>query len=220
MKILIAGREEETLNYQKALQAMGIPFDVRLSDVCHTAYDGLLLPGGGDIDPARFGQELNGSTRIDPELDGQQFSIFRDFFDAGKPVFGICRGCQIINVALGGTMIQHLPCADTHKGIVGGGDFYHSASAEPGSVLYGLYGGEFSVNSHHHQGCDRIGEGLKCTLRAADGTVEAVEHESRPVLGVQWHPERTGFDFLSPKAVDGEKLFRYFINEMIGGRNC
>lgn len=211
MRVLIAGKDENTKNYQAALIAMGISFDVKLSDIDPELYDRLILPGGGDIDPSRFGQENNGSTRIDQELDEQQFSIFWQFYDAGKPILGICRGCQLINVALGGTMIQHLPCADTHKGIPEGGDFYHMAAAEPGSVLYELYGAEFPINSHHHQGCGTIGKGLKCTMRAADGTVEGLEHESRPVIGVQWHPERTGFKFLSTKAVDGEKVFRYFI---------
>lgn len=94
----------------------------------------------------------------------------------------------------------------------GGADFYHKAEAEPGSVLYDLYGAEFKINSHHHQGCGKMGSGLKCTMKAPDGTVEAVEHADRPVMGVQWHPERTGFAFLRDDVVDGEKIRRYFIN--------
>lgn len=213
MRVLIAGTDKDTPNYQAALTAMGIPFDVKLTDIDFEIYDRLVLPGGGDIDPSYFGQENDGSNRIDKELDEQQFSIFRKFFDAGKPVLGICRGCQIINVALGGDMIQDLPTAEIHKGIPDGGeDFYHKAAAEPGSVLYELYGAEFIINSHHHQGCGKMGSGLRCTMKAPDGAVEAIEHEDRPVIGVQWHPERTGFAFLRDDVVDGEKVWRYFIN--------
>lgn len=214
MRVLIAGTAEGTPNYQEALKALGIPFDVKLTDIDAGRYDRLILPGGGDIDPAFFGEENRGSTRIDRELDEQQFAVFRRFFDDGRPVLGICRGCQIINVALGGTMIQDLPSALRHKGLPDGGDNHHRASAVPGSVLAGLYGTEFPVNSSHHQGCGRLGKGLKCTMLSDDGVAEAIEHETKPVLGVQWHPERTGFSFLSPAAVDGEKLFRYFLEKL------
>lgn len=211
MRVLIAGIDKDTKNYQAALTALGVPFDVQLENIDFDRYDRLLLPGGGDIAPAFFGQEDEGSKDIDEVLDRQQFAIFDAFFNAGKPILGICRGHQVINVALGGDLIQDLPTAKDHKKPTPAEDNHHAVTAEPGSLLERLYGPEFSVNSAHHQGLGRIGKGLKVTLRAADGVVEAVEHESRPVIGLQWHPERTGFAFLSDRAVDGQKLLEYFL---------
>lgn len=211
MRVLIAGTDKDTKNYQAALTALGVPFDVLLENIEYDRYDRLLLPGGGDIAPEFFGQKNEGSKEIDEVLDRKQFAIFTAVFNAGKPVLGICRGHQVINVALGGDLIQDLPTAADHKKPTPAEDNHHIAIAEPGSLMERLYGQEFPVNSAHHQGLGRIGRGLKVTMRAADGVVEAIEHESRPVIGLQWHPERTGFAFLSDRAVDGRKVLEYFL---------
>lgn len=212
MRILIAGKDEDTKNYQAALMACGVSFDVRLEDIDYSLYDRLLLPGGGDIAPEFYGQENAGSYRIDRELDEEQFAAFEAFYKAGKPILGICRGCQIINVALGGDMIQDLPTAESHKQLPEKKDNHHTATSVPGSLMERLYGHEFPINSCHHQGCGKIGERLTVSMRSMDGVAEAIEHVSGRIIGTQWHPERTGFAFLSPEAVDGRKVFDYFLN--------
>ncbi|MDR0293394.1 MAG: gamma-glutamyl-gamma-aminobutyrate hydrolase family protein [Oscillospiraceae bacterium] len=151
-------------------------------------YDALLLPGGADIEPARFGAPLlkNGSETLDTERDKLEFAVFADFFRLGKPIFGICRGLQVINVALGGTIWQDLPsqCGLCHV----------SADGEPPMTHKIRWAGrtEMDVNSYHHQAVRDPGKGLAVTARAADGVIEAIEHKTHPVIAVQWHPEKGG----------------------------
>ena len=195
-------------NYIAALEAAG-------AEVIHTGDPadadrccGLLIAGGGDIDPALYGQENKGSIRISPLRDQHEIPLAIRFMEAGKPVMGICRGCQVINVALGGTLIQDIP----YHSRVGEEFRLHPAMPEEGSVLAELYGvGEVIINSSHHQVLDRLGDGLRVTMRSCEGYVEAVEHLSAPAIGVQWHPERLRGEFARPAAVDGQLLFNYFV---------
>jgi len=213
MKVLIAGTPEDTLNYQNALTKLGAEFDVKLTGIDYDAYDRLLLPGGGDIAPERFGQTDQGSNPADHVLDEQQFAIFDAFCKAGKPVLGICRGEQLINVAMGGDLIQDLPTAENHRKSTKVLDNTHAVRIEKDSLMNRLYGDGCKVNSAHHQGVGKPGKGLKVTMQAADGTVEAVEHESLPVIGVQWHPERTNLEpFCTEKVTDGSLLIRHFLS--------
>ena len=141
--------------------------------------DGLILCGGGDIHCAQYGQEDRGSHPPDLERDRAELALFRAFFAAGKPILGICRGLQLINVALGGTLIQDLPRAlrDLHTSPQG--DLVHTVRARPGSLLHRLYGPDFSVNSAHHQAIDRLGEGLTVSAWAEQDIPEA--HLCRPI---------------------------------------
>jgi len=125
-------------------------------------------------------------------------------------VMGICRGFQLLNVAFGGSLVQDLPNASFHRSEALYG-LTHTVTALRDSIHYRYYGEEFSVNSCHHQGVLRLGKSLRATAFSPDGLVEAVEHESLPVFGVQWHPERLCGEYLRPDAVDGAPLFRYFI---------
>ena len=195
-------------NYIAALEAAG-------AEVIHTGDPadadrccGLLIAGGGDIDPALYGQENKGSIRISPLRDQHEIPLAIRFMEAGKPVMGICRGCQVINVALGGTLIQDIP---NHTKI--GDEFrIHPAVVEEGSVPALLYGvGEININSAHHQMLDRLGDGLRVTMRSPEGYVEAVEHETLPVIALQWHPERLSGRYARPDAVNGQLLFDYFV---------
>ncbi len=212
MKILIAGIPQYTANYEHALTLCGADFDTTLYPADLSSYDRLLLPGGGDIHPSWFGQEDQGSRSVDPELDRLQFRLLLGFLQAKKPVLGICRGLQIINVGLGGSLIQDLPTADGHR--FDGRDQLHTVRCSGNSLLYRLYGGTCLVNSAHHQGLGRIAAGFDVTQAAPDGVVEAIEHRTEPVLGVQWHPERT--DRFPPHTgvADGGKLIRYFAERM------
>lgn len=120
----------------------------------------------------------------------------------------------MINAYFGGDIIQNLPTADAHRQEINGCDQVHTVCSTPGSVLHKLCGNACLVNSAHHQGCGNIGAGLKVTQRASDHTVEALEHSTRPILGVQWHPERTGLISGQPDLVDGMKIIRYFAEQL------
>ena len=175
--------------------------------------DGLLLPGGPDVNPSLYGQDKAPETEFDSALDALQLEILPRFLDLGKPVFGICRGHQLINVALGGSLIQHLPTAKDHEHIRLGVDHIHSCTADPDSWIAEIYGTGFAVNSSHHQGVDRPGKGLRAVLRAQDGVVEALQHETLPVWSVQFHPERMCFAHRREDTVDGSQLFRFFLEK-------
>jgi gamma-glutamyl-gamma-aminobutyrate hydrolase PuuD len=158
------------------------------------ALDGLVLSGGADLDPALYGQPAHGETTgVEPERDRAELALLTAALERDLPVLAICRGSQIMNVALGGDLVQHLPDEDiageTHKQAPGV-FAEHEVEVEAGSRLAGLVGDRVEAKSHHHQGYGRLGAGLKATARAADGTPEALEASDRRfALGVLWHPE-------------------------------
>lgn len=145
-------------------------------------YAGLLLPGGDDIDPSFYGKEKQPTdTIVHPEFDRMEIELVQKFVAAGKPIFGICRGCQVINVALGGTLEQHIP-----------GEHRENRPLHVGedSWLYGYIADQTDVFHVHHQCVDVLGEGLTATeWDALDGRIEGFQHEYLPIYGVQWHPE-------------------------------
>ncbi len=155
--------------------------------------DGLLLTGGGDIDPARYGAEVAPETAaVDPDRDEVELGLVQAALDRGLPVLAICRGAQLLNVALGGTLHQHLPdlSAAVHQHPEPRQFLAHEVAVEPGSRLSAVLGRtRLAVNSMHHQAIDRPASALRIVGRAPDGTIEAAEDPDRPVLAVQWHPE-------------------------------
>ena len=212
-RIAVAFVSAKGENYMNALTGSGAePVSTRGERVNPEEFDGLLLPGGGDIAPARYGEEVEGSEGIDEQLDAHQFAVLDDFVKAGKPVLAICRGHQLVNVYFGGSLIQHLENADFHR-FTGEGDQTHPSVAEPGSWLEELYGTrEMVTNSSHHQAVKRLGEGLKVDQRSVDGVVEAMHHESLPIYCVQWHPERMSFAHRREDTADGEPVFSFFLD--------
>lgn len=221
-KILIAGEASQTTNYENALAALQVHFVTSLDVVSVEEYDGLLLPGGGDVDPRLFGQlplaveeekdytaqELlmirNGIVNGNPWLDRIQLAILKAFRTSRKPVLGICKGMQLINISFGGDMIQHLDTALAHAYL--GKDQYHEAQNGKASFLYELYGERMLVNSAHHQGVGMPGRGIRYIQYAADGVVEGLQHEFLPVYGVQWHPERV-------TGTDGSRVLKFFLEK-------
>lgn len=209
LKVAILGRTQFTQNYEKAIGALGACVKTLMSTGELEQYDLLLLPGGGDITPAFFGQKNKGSRNIDTELDILQIQALDYFVRQKKPVLGICKGMQLINIYFGGSMIQDLPTAASHEYCKK--DQYHSSHILPGSHLYQLYGSDVMINSAHHQGIDLPGRLLEVTQTAEDGVIEGIEHRKLPILGVQWHPERLFFDKENAPAgfANGARLLEY-----------
>jgi putative glutamine amidotransferase len=173
------------------------PDEVALADpdVLLDRVDALLLAGGADLDPASYGAEPHPETvGTWPERDRFELALTRRALERGMPVLGICRGMQLLNVALGGTLDQHLPETignDVHRSVAGTfGD--HRVRLQPDTLAHRAVGAEeVEVRSHHHQGVDRLGEGLVVSgWSVDDDLVEAIElPERRFALGVIWHPE-------------------------------
>ncbi len=160
--------------------------------------DGLLLSGGGDIDPARYGAEPGPETgNVREDRDSAEFALLEAAMELRLPVLGICRGMQVINVARGGTLHQHLPDVVGHDGHapVPGAFGDHPVRVAPGSRLSRILGEAAppQTPTHHHQAVDELGAGLTATAWAEDGTVEAFEldapGEGPFIVAVQWHPE-------------------------------
>jgi putative glutamine amidotransferase len=160
--------------------------------------DGVLFSGGGDVRPERYGSQPHPLvTEIDEDRDELEIELVRQVAQAGLPFLGICRGLQVINVALGGSLYEDIleqrPDSLKHQNVAEHPRDYlaHSIQVQPGSRLAGILGGtDVQVNSLHHQGIRRLAPGLAATAHAPDGVIEAVELPEHPFgLAVQWHPE-------------------------------
>lgn len=194
-------------------QAGGLPFLLpagstnvaRDAAACVRSLDGLLLTGGSDVDPARYGATPHPTTDV-PRVDRDEWelALARAAVAADLPVLGVCRGLQILNVALGGDLIQHLPDSvghHDHRGVLGQfGE--HRVAMAAGTLVDGVYGPSADVPTHHHQAVGTLGAGLVATAWTEDGTIEAATCPGRAwVHGVQWHPE----------VADGQALFAAFV---------
>ena len=211
-KVLIAGLSERTKNYENALNSLKVQPVTSLHVPDPDDYDALLLPGGDDIDPIFFGQINEGSRKINTQLDRIQLQILKAFVQHKKPILGICKGMQLINVFFGGDIIQHLSCYKVHEYLEDlDKDQKHITHARADSLLAKLYGTTFHVNSAHHQGCGMPGRKIVYTQFAEDGVVEGLAHNDLPILGVQWHPERMCFPPTDDVLVDGILLLAYFL---------
>ena len=157
---------------------------------------GLCLSGGPDIEPGTYGARPHpqlGPT--EPNVDRFELAAARQAWELGLPILAICRGTQALNVARGGTLVQHLPDSPgvhlVHRQSAAAQRPTHPVRIEPGTALAGLIGADMlHVNSFHHQAVDRLGESLRVSARSSDGVVEGLEAPGRPfVIGVQWHAE-------------------------------
>lgn len=157
------------------------------------ALDGIVFSGGSDLDPEMYGQEAHPETKgVVPERDRGELALLEAALARDMPVLAVCRGSQVLNVARGGDLVQHLPevVGDEKHKHTPGAFADHDVSLEPNTRLESLLGDSAPVKSHHHQGFGRVGEGLRVAARAEDGTLEALEDPShRFALGVLWHPE-------------------------------
>jgi putative glutamine amidotransferase len=157
------------------------------------ALDALLFSGGADLDPASYGAEAHPTTNdVRPERDSAELALLEAALARDMPVLAVCRGSQVLNVARGGDLVQHLPEVVGHEGHKQTPGVFadHDVEVLPDTKLHGVIGDHAPVKSHHHQGYGRLGAGLCESARADDGTVEAIEDPSRRfALGVLWHPE-------------------------------
>ena len=194
--------------YRHAVDAAGAePVNLPAGTADLPEVDGLLLPGGWDVDPARYGEAPDPKLgRIDKELDDTELRLFAQARDRGLPVLGICRGQQVINVAMGGSLIQHL---DGHEvRAYGRSHLAHAIEVDPGSELGRAAGeDEIRVNSLHHQAIDKLAPGLTQTARDDEGTVEGVETSDGLIVAVQCHPEELTTDLPWAK-----RLFERFVD--------
>jgi putative glutamine amidotransferase len=189
-------------NYVDAVRRAGgrptlvLPGDETPPSELLEGYGGLLLVGGGDVEPWRYGAEPNREVYgLEPDRDAMEIDLLHEAARSQLPTLAICRGMQVLNVAFGGTLIQHLPDHEGYleHGTPGGEDHRrHDVKIAAGSRLAEASGAEvLSSSTHHHQGVDRLGDGLMPTGWSEDGLIEAVEREDGWMLGVQWHPEDT-----------------------------
>ena len=190
-------------DYIQYLQSAGIPVLPLILPLCDwtaaseaaSYMDGLLIAGGNDIDPQIYGEEEDGQYDREPrEYDDTDLRLYTAFRDCGKPVFGICRGIQLINAAEGGTLIQDIPSVigsehnqKTAPADEVTGETLHALNFVPGTRMYDLFGKVTRVNSYHHQAVDLPAPGFTVSAYAPDGIIEGIEKDR--ILAVQWHPE-------------------------------
>ncbi|MEU8586255.1 gamma-glutamyl-gamma-aminobutyrate hydrolase family protein [Streptomyces sp. NPDC048664] len=169
------------------LAALLPPDDPARAEETVARLDAVVIAGGPDVDPSRYGAERSPRTGPPaPERDAWELALIEAALASGTPLLGVCRGMQLLNVAAGGTLVQHL---DEHTGGVGVFG-RHGVKPVPDTLYASVVAEETSVPTYHHQAVDRLGEGLVASAYAADGTVEAIELPSAAwALGVQWHPE-------------------------------
>lgn len=213
MKLFIYGDEGILKNYSAALSACGarsyIGRDLRYAVDCA----GLLLAGGGDINPAFYGERRICSYNIDIRRDQDEMELIRLFQVTGRPILGICRGIQILNVALGGTIIQDVENTAMHQYSKETGDQVHKIHTAEDSFLRELYGEVLPVNSAHHQAVGAVADALTVSAASEEGVIEAVENRMKKLYAVQFHPERMAFEHRRSDTVDGRCIFEFFLNQ-------
>jgi putative glutamine amidotransferase len=171
------------------------PVDADIATQVVDGLDGLIVTGGGDVAPERYGAERHEKTDpLNAMRDAWEDALLAAAIDREVPFLGICRGLQVLNVNRGGTLVQHLPdVVGDDRYNKGGGNFAtNRVEVDPDTELSGLLGGdrELSVKSYHHQAVQDVGAGLRVTARSGDGTIQALELEGVPFgVAVQWHPE-------------------------------
>lgn len=216
-----AGTSSIENSYIKAIEASGgaavmLPYTEsgesigKFAKVC----DGFIFAGGADIDPKRYGEEARDVCgELAPLRDAVEFSAFEIIARTGKPVMGICRGMQLINVACGGSLYQDIPSEVgtelLHKQEHPHSEPAHEVSLVVGGLAHTVIGkSRTHVNSLHHQAIKRLGQGLVATVVADDGIIEGIAGDGEQLVwGFQWHPEKT-FDL----SEDSRKIFAYFID--------
>lgn len=217
----VTGKPQWALNHtyhERITEAGGIPM-MALSPLCVEEYaeiaDGLLLSGGKDVDPKLYNREVKFDTVVmDPKRDELEWALVKAFVEKGKPIFGICRGVQTMNTYFGGTLYQDIPAelGGNHSGGVN-----HVLNMKKDSILGSMFGESMVINSYHHQVIEDLAPGFVATAWSDAGgheIIEAIEHETLPYWGVQWHPESMSGDVTNPvECVDSAPIFKFFVEQ-------
>lgn len=203
-------------------KAGGEPFAIRPGEAHDTDFDGLILSGGQDVDPAFYGEKIEPfCEEIDRKRDEFEFELTKKFVARGKPVFAICRGIQVLNVAMGGTLYQDLQrqlkgelfpahLDRRHLSREEKRALRHPVHVKKGSALHGLLGEKVEANSRHHQAVKDVAPDFRVAAESTDGVIEAIESAKYPkVMAVEWHPESRE---VYP---DFEILFKAFVSNCI-----
>lgn len=178
---VIGNNEAGAITTAAKFVEMGVDATVVTGNFEISRYDGIIIPGGGDLDPARYGQTNTASGNIDNILDERQIDAVKQCVAAGKPIFGICKGVQLINVVFGGTLNQSI---SGHMGV------WHTVSVSRSGWFSNIYSGSVRVLSYHHQSIRDLADGFQADMRAGDGTIEAISNNEKHIYGVQFHPEQ------------------------------
>lgn len=197
VRLLMVDNSKENERVVKEFRKAGVRVTTvySLRKVDPDKYDGLIIPGGHNIDPRMYGAKRSKYTYgTNLKKDKLQVKAVKRFAEAGKPILGLCRGCQLINVAFGGTINQHIRW---HKG-------YRKVRNVKGYWMYSMYGARKNTYHFHHQCVKKLGKGLAATsYDVGSGHIESIQHESLPVYGIQWHPD-------CDTKKQGNKIFRKF----------
>lgn len=206
----------DSVKHAGGIPILIIPGDTTDIESVLDLVDGVMLTGGGDVAPERYGAERHESVLgVSDERDEYEMALVRAAHARKVPTMAICRGLQVVNVALGGTLVQDLPSHTGAHGhdITGEGAYepHSEALVDPGCRIASIIGeGLHEINSIHHQAVENLGDGLRVVASAPDGTVEAVEHDDTawPLIAVQWHPEFLGMKEHGPS----HDLFQAFVD--------
>jgi putative glutamine amidotransferase len=210
----------EENDYVRALTDAGVRRDelvvMRPGDPIEGEFDGVVIGGGDDVDPVRYGRNIleGANVEIDHGRDAVDFPVFEEAWRSHVPVLGICRGLQVVNVARGGTLVQDLPLERpsevAHRLPKKENRRDHPVTVEPGTRLHRIAGtSQIDVNSRHHQAIEHAADGFVVVATAPDGVIEAIEaKDGRWLVAVQWHPENLTDDAVS------QRLFREFVAEV------
>ena len=221
-KIGIVGKRSDfhNGNYYDAVESCGAQtqvLDLYGGTESVRELDGIILPGGTDVNPALYHEGNTDSRELNKRLDWFELAVLSEAVKYRIPVLGICRGHQIINVFFGGSLIQNVDHCETHDYHKDRTDNVHGSRIEPGTFLHEIFGTDrISINSAHHQAVHRLGEGLAAAQYSDDGLIEAIWHERLPVFGVQWHPERMCLKNARSDTADGLTVFRFFVDRVAG----
>ena len=218
--VLVVGDNSVCLvtNYYNALEAAGatpVPCDESDIENLVTSVDGILIPGGCDLNPALYHEKNTESQNINDSLDALEERVLQLAVTYKKPVLGICRGLQLINVFFGGSLVQNVSDCDVHQRVESI-DKVHATTVTHDSFLYDIYKKEsIMVNSAHHQSIKVLGTNLRAVQYCTDGIIEAIVHETLPIIAVQWHPERMCLANARTDTVDGLCVFTYFVEHYL-----
>ncbi len=202
MKVFVLDNGCNLTNYINAIKECNskVVFskDIEKSKRC----DALVLTGGGDVLPYFYQKNKCCTDKVDINLDILEFTLIKDFVANGRKILGICKGMQLLNVYFGGTLYKNIPYHFSKKY-----DLFHTVKIENDCFLNNLFSSKIIVNSAHRQAVNKLGQNLSALCKSNDDIIEAVKHNTLPIIATQFHPERLAENFRKP-------FFDYFLNEL------